>query len=55
MKKGKKLIAFTVSLQLVKGLLIGVQELEYKSEKAYEKDIEIHLPFFKIIITLIYN
>lgn len=50
-----ELRAFTIHLQLVKGLLIGVQELEFKSEKAYEKDFEIHLPFFKIVITLIYN
>lgn len=55
MKKGRQFVGFTIHLQLVKGLLIGVQELEYVSENAYEKDFEIHLPFFKIVTTLIYN
>jgi hypothetical protein len=50
-----KLQAWEVSLQLTKGILLGVQELEFIEEDVYEKDIEIHFPLFKIIITLIYN
>ena len=50
-----KLQGWEISLQLTKGILLGVQELEFIGEDVYEKDIEIHFPFFKIIVTLIYN
>lgn len=50
-----ELQAWEISLQATKGILLGVQELEFIGEDVYEKDIEIHFPFFKIIITLIYN
>ena len=50
-----ELQAWEVSLQTTKGILLGVQELEFIEENVYEKDIEIHFPLFKIIITLIYS
>ncbi len=50
-----ELQGWEISLQTTKGILLGIQELEFIGENVYEKDIEIHFPFFKIIITLIYN
>ena len=50
-----ELQGWEISLQTTKGILLGIQELEFIEEDVYEKDIEIHFLLFKIIITLIYN
>lgn len=50
-----KLVFWEINLTLTKGILIGLQELEFKNDNVYEKDIEIHLGIFKIVLTLVYN
>lgn len=50
-----ELVGWTISIGFNKGILIGFRELEFKEEYVYERDLEIHLTVFKIVLTLIYN
>jgi hypothetical protein len=50
-----KLNAYEISLTLIKGILLGVQENEFIEDDVIEKDFDIYLGLFKITITLIYN
>jgi len=50
-----KLSAYEISLTLIKGILLGVQENEFIEDDVIEKDFDIYLGLFKITITLIYN
>jgi len=50
-----KLSAYEISLTLIKGILLGVQENEFIEDDVIEKDFDIYFGMLSICFTRIYN
>ena len=54
-----ELVRYEISVGLIKGILIGMREYDYKGQidghDVVEKDITFYLGMCKLTITLIYN
>jgi len=50
-----ELVAYEISLDINKSLLIGIQEEEFETEETHEIDYSLCFLCFRIRLTLIYN